>query len=483
MITTTASTILTVDDDEATRYAVTRILRRAGFTVQEAKTGSEALRLAQESPALILLDVNLPDIDGFEVCRRLKTDPRTASIPVLHLSATCVHSENKVHGLEGGADGYLTGDVEPEELLATIKAFLRARQVEEALRRSEAQYRAIFERALDAIVVLDDAGLLVQVNPAACALFGLSQEELTGRRLADFIAPGEDVTTVWRTLRETGQATGELLLLRPDQARRSVRYAVTAQVIPGQHLLLFHDITERKHAEEALRQRTAELQRSNDELQQFAHVVSHDLQEPLRTVRNYVQLLARRYRGRLDADADAFISYAVEGSTHMQQLIEALLAYARVGSRGQSPVETAGEAVLAQVVEDLRAVIHESGAEVTHEPLPTVKVDQTQFRRVLQNLLGNALKFRREVPPRIHVSARRQGPEWVFAVRDNGIGIAPQHTQRIFQVFQRLHTRGQYAGTGIGLAICKRIVEQHGGRLWVESDPGKGSTFFFTIPA
>jgi light-regulated signal transduction histidine kinase (bacteriophytochrome) len=254
------------------------------------------------------------------------------------------------------------------------------------------------------------------------------------------------------------------------------------------------DVTEFKETQEAQRrfnnelerrvqERTAELTRSNAELEEFASVVSHDLQEPLRVISSYVRLLERRYKAQLDRDADDFISFAVDGAERMQELVQALLAYARIGT-GDPPLSLvdSGEA-LGTALHDLRQVVGETGARIVTEPLPIVWADRRQLTQLFQNLMENALKFRGESPPEVHVQAERLAREWLFRVRDNGIGIDPRHRERIFRIFERLHGRGEYPGTGIGLSVCKKIVERAGGRIWVESEPGRGANFYFTLPA
>ena len=249
------------------------------------------------------------------------------------------------------------------------------------------------------------------------------------------------------------------------------------------------DITERKRAEAELRRahedlerKAEELQRSNSELEQFAYVASHDLQEPLRMVSSYTQLVLRRYGDRLDGEAKEFMAYVVDGAARMKQLIEDLLAYSRVGTRGKQFKPVPVENAVRRAIGNLRAAIEEAGATVTYDALPTVAADDVQLAQLFQNLIGNALKFRAASVPRIHVSAKEQEGEWEFGVHDNGIGIEPQYFERIFMVFQQLHTKGEYPGTGIGLAICKKVVERHGGRIWVDSKPGEGSSFLFTLP-
>jgi light-regulated signal transduction histidine kinase (bacteriophytochrome) len=259
-------------------------------------------------------------------------------------------------------------------------------------------------------------------------------------------------------------------------------FELSIQPIPEGVFVLSLDITDRKQAENELRQTATELARSNAELEQFAYIASHDLQEPLRAVAGPIQLLQQRYAGQLDARAGEFIQHAVEGAGRMQTLINDLLTFSRLGPRGQPFQPTGCAEVLAAVLANLAVAIRESGAVITHDPLPIVTADRTQLIQLFQNLIANAIKFHADDPPAIHIGVEQKTGEWLFAVADNGIGIEAQYFERIFVIFQRLHTRREYTGTGIGLAICKKIVERHGGRIWLESEPGQGSTFYFTLP-
>jgi PAS domain S-box-containing protein len=363
------------------------------------------------------------------------------------------------------------------------------RLAEERLRESEARFRQTFELAASGIAHVID-GRFVRVNRSLCEILGYSEKQLLNRSVKDISHPEDrNVTDAERARVRSGEiesARFEKRYIRADGRVIWVELAIALVRdvfgVPQYEIALFDDVTERKNAEEALRRAHEELKRSNAELEQFAYVASHDLQEPLRMVASYTQLLERRYESKLDADGREFMAYIVDGATRMKQLIEDLLAYSRVGIKGQDFKPVSSEAALNRALFNLRTAIGEAGAVVTHDTMPTVHADEVQLGQLFQNLIGNALKFRSASVPRIHVGVTEGPRDWSFEVRDNGIGIEPQYYERIFMVFQRLHNKGEYPGTGIGLAICKKVVERHGGRIWVESRPGEGSSFHFTLP-
>jgi len=383
------------------------------------------------------------------------------------------------------------------ELMSSVGAQVgrvveRAR-AQEALRLSEAKFAGIISISSDAIVSVDEEQRIIFYNQGAEQTFGYTAGEAMGQPL-ELLIPDAYRSGHADRVREFGRS-GVRARRMGERGRISGRRK-NGEVFPADasisnlevggtriYTAVLRDVTERVQAEEALARQAEELARSNSELEQFAYVASHDLQEPLRMVASYTQLLARRYGDRLDDDAHEFIGYAVDGVRRMQSLISDLLAYSRVGSRGGTRERTDLDAVFAQTLDALGPAIDESAATVIRGPLPTVMADPVQIGQVLQNLVANALKFRGEASPRVEVTAQRGRGEWVISVRDNGIGIAPEYARRIFVIFQRLHTRAEYPGTGIGLAICKKIVERHGGRIWVTSQPGRGSTFSFTLPA
>jgi PAS domain S-box-containing protein len=362
-------------------------------------------------------------------------------------------------------------------------------------KRAEERFYKAFNATPEPITIATASeGRYIDVNESFLRITGYRREEVIGRTSLEirFWENTEDRDKLLEALTKQGSVRDlEINFLTKSGARRIGQDSAEFVEVGGKKCILaiFRDITEQKQlqrqrqeAEVALAHRAEELARSNAELEQFAYVASHDLQEPLRMVASYTQLLARRYQDKLDADAHDFIAYAVDGATRMQALITDLLNYSRVGTRGKPFQPTSCDGVLERVLINLKFTISENGAVVTHDPLPNVMGDETQLGQLFQNLLTNAMKFRSEAPPRIHISAKRSGNAWEFSVRDNGIGIAPEYGERIFMIFQRLHSKNEYPGTGIGLAVCKKIVERHGGHIWVSSQPGSGANFLFTIP-
>jgi two-component system sensor histidine kinase/response regulator len=347
--------ILNVDDYDPGRYARTKVLRQAGFHVIEAANGADTLDLVMKRrPSIVLLDVNLPDISGFEVCRKLRMNPETAATTILHISASSTQTQHQVHGLNSGADSYLVEPIDPAVLVATVKAFLRARKAEDALRRS------------------------------------------------------------------------------------------------------------------------------NEDLERFAYMVAHDLNEPLRTITSYAQLLENRLGVEADKVTLQSLKFMVEGAGRMRSFIHDILYYAQATHRMGLLEPVNSELSLERVTASLETAIEASGAKITHGSLPVVLAD-SRLDHVFQNLISNAIKYsRRDLAPEIHISANCAAGKCQFSVRDNGIGIAPQYREKVFDVFRRLHGQS-IPGSGLGLALCQRIIEECGGTIWVESEPGSGSTFHFTL--
>ena len=367
----------------------------------------------------------------------------------------------------------------------TVSDITERKLAEEKIAFSEALLNATLDSIPDIIGIQNPDHTIVRYNHAGYKFLNLAPEKVHGRRCYELIGrnvPCEECAT------EKALDTNKLEQIEMHLPEYGVYLDCRSNPVlndeGGVEFIVeqLQDITERKRAEQALVKNSEDLARSNADLAQFAYVASHDLQEPLRTITRFVQLLEKRYQGKLDQDADEFIGFIVSGTKRMQQLINDLLAYSRVNTRKEPPNIMKIEDAIQRAMQNIQYVLEDTRGTIIYGEMPSIIADEPQMTQLFQNLIGNALKFHGEEAPRVEISAARKGNDWIFSVRDNGIGIDPQYKDRIFEIFQRLHTCEEYAGTGIGLAIAKKIVERHEGHIWVESQPGKGSTFNFTLP-
>jgi PAS domain S-box-containing protein len=508
--------ILLVDDTPENLVSLEAALSGLGEQLVLANSGKEALRyLLDDDFAAILLDVRMPEMDGFETAELIRSRPRSRQIPILFLTGYR-NEEHLFRGYDLGAVDFLFKPIVPEVLRSKVAVFVELsrgnaklqeqsnelRNQAAVLRKAEQKFRSLLEAAPDAMVVCREDGEIVMVNSQTEILFNCQRDKLIARNIRVLVPgweyrfrPGWDddfgtpeVQPVTRGVELRAFPEGR----NPFQAEFSFSPLHTEEGVVV--TCSIRDVSERKKTEERIRElnsnlearvleRTEALMRSNEELQQFAYVASHDLQEPLRTVSIYAQLLAKRYHGHLAGDADQFIKFIVEGAERMEKLIHDLLDFSRVDVRGTdffTPMNC--DDALTDAIRNIHSLIQESGAVLTRGPLPWVTGDPVQLTRLFQNLLVNSIRYRSEEPPHIHISADSQPREWIFSVRDNGIGIEPQYAEKVFGIFKCLQPRDKNSGSGMGLAICRKIVSRHRGRIWVESALGKGSTFCFILP-
>ena len=468
---TPSATILNVDDNEANRYAISRMLQRAGFAVTEAASGEEALQAVARRPDLVILDVNMPDLDGFEVCRRIKADPATASIPVLHMSASYILSEDKTRGLEEGADGYLIRPVEPPELLATVRALLRIRSAERWARRAAIQWQSTFDSISDGVLLLDRDGLILRGNRAAGSILGLEIADLIGRRLGDLI----DLPT----------ESGDLLI--GDRWFRQARDPIQEDGVELGSVCILNEVTDRHRLEDELRSRAAALVEDDHRKDEFLAMLAHELRNPLGPILNAFEVI--RIGNLNDEEVVGIRLVAERQARHLARLVDDLLDVSRITTSKiqlrREPVDLRD--VIARVVEAVRSSVesqrHQLIVEPIADPLPMLG-DPTRLDQILINLLNNAAKY--TLPGgTITLSATRTHDRVRVAVADTGIGIAAAMLPRVFDLFTQVdHTldRSQ-GGLGIGLTLVRRLVELHGGTVAVESEgAGRGSLFTVELP-
>jgi|HubBroStandDraft_6_1064221.scaffolds.fasta_scaffold00376_14 PAS domain S-box-containing protein len=493
--------VLVLEDNPRDAELCIQVLRKAGFELQSAIVDSQesfAAKLQSQNYDVVLADFRIPGWNGAEAFRSLKKSGK--DIPFI-LVTGALGEETAVDLIKEGITDYILKD-RLIRLPSAVRRALKEKSTRDereratkALGESEEQVRLLLDSTAEAIYGIDMQGRCTFCNAASLRLLGYhSPNDLLGKQMHSLVhqAPAKgtsytiDDCQICTSFREgNGSHSDAEILWKRDGSSFPVEYwayPILRDRKPIGSVVTFLDITKRKAKDMLLLRKVEELDRSNRELEQFIYVGSHDLQEPLRMVVSYTQLLSKRYKGKLDADADEYIAFAVNGAVRMQRLIQDLLAYSRVGTKGRDMVATSSDDALQQALQNLRGATRDSGALVTYDRLPAVLADETQLIQLFQNIIGNAIRYQNGGVPHIQISAAKcEADKWAFSVKDNGIGIDSQHFERIFRMFQRLHNREEFDGTGVGLAICKKIVERHGGEISVESQPGQGSTFRFTL--
>jgi PAS domain S-box-containing protein len=490
------TTRILVVEDSATQSRATRAtLERYGWSVECVSNLQQTLeRLQRSGIDAILLDLSLPDSSGLDTFEWVHN--QNTSIPIVVFTA----QDDKQLALEavkhGAQDYVVKGLAGDDSLVRCLQYGIERSRAEVALRKSERRMRVILDNSYDAFISMDSNWWINDWNVQAEKTFGWDKSEALGQSLSAMIPQHLQKQYLGRIENYFNRNSGnvlrtsdELFALHRDGHEFPVEIGIFRIEEENDHsyCAFVRDITERRKSSEDLerliQERTGKLTQSNEELRQFAKVASHDLQEPLRAVQGFANLLAENTQGKLDKDAQEFVEYILDGTKRMQHLIQAVLVHSQVSAEHSHEHATNCNAVIEDVLAALRISLEETEATLEVDKLPEVAVERSQLIQLFQNLISNAIKYRGPNPPKIYVTAERHVDQWMFTVRDNGIGIDPKYADKIFDMFARLHGKTQYPGTGMGLAICKRIVTSHGGNIWVESEPGHGSIFMFTLPA
>lgn len=474
--------ILIVDDDVEQLDAIKYLLEKEGYQIYLASDENDAIDLVHSIiPDLVILDVNLHNYSGIDLCRKIKAENDFKNILVILISATSIETEQRAEGLEAGAEAYISRPVSNRELLAYVASLLKIKEILEVTRE---QFKLTIDSNPAILWTANPDGFIDYYSDKWYQYSGLNFEDGWSRAIHP-----EDLdfcTTKWTEAFTTGSNFEiEFRIKRFDGEYRWFLGKALPQYEEQKIIKWFGstiDINENKVNQQILSKQKNDLKSSNDDLNNFALMVSHDLQYPLRTISSYLELIKKRYKDKLDENANEYIEFAVDGAKRMSRLLSALLSYSKVGKKNIKFLEIDLNQSVEIVLNDLQHVIYESSTKVTYDKLPIVKGDNIQIIQVLQNLISNAVKYNRNIEPKIHISAIKENGHWIICVADNGIGISEKDFERIFSIFQRLHTESEYPGLGVGLSICKKIIEIHKGKIWLESEENIGTRFYFTLP-
>ncbi len=487
--------VLIVEDNPTQSNLLRISLQRRGLNVDCATTLDEACNRLNERPSVdvTLLDLSLPDSNGIETFYLVRST--APSIPTVVFTGLD-DQDIAIEALKNGAQDYLIkGLAGDDAVVRCLRYAIERNKVELALRKSERRLRIILENSYDAFISMDSQWRIKDWNIQAERTFGWTRDQMLGRNLALIIPHhlrkqySREVEDHFRGNDEKIlRTTNEIIAIHRDNHEFPIEIGIfrIREDDDYMYCAFVRDITERKQfyelLERTVQERTAELTQSNEELRQFAKIASHDLQEPLRAVQGFANLLQESTADKLDKDSREFIDFILDGTQRMQQLIQSVLLHSNIKKEEQEDISTDCNSVIEEVLANLDASLKDSNAKLEVDTLPEVAVERSQLIQLFQNLVSNAIKYRGENAPKIYINAERTVDEWLFSIRDNGIGIEPKYAERIFDMFARLHGKTKYSGTGMGLAICKKIVNSHGGKIWVESESGQGCIFLFTLP-
>lgn len=484
--------ILVVDDRPSNLVAIQKILKNVNAQIITAESGNDALKLMLEHEfTLALLDVQMPEMDGYELAELMRCDQDTAEIPIIFVSAIYTDKLNIFKGYEKGAFSFITKPFEPHELLTKIHFFIEKYHTEKAFDDSQKKYMDLYNNSPDMLISVDMAtNTIIECNKTLEIHTGFSRSQLIGSSVFDIYSK-DSVKIAQNAYKRFNEGEEKIINLELNIVGNDgieLPVLLNATGLKDLHGKIIYsnsslrDITELKKTKKELETTLEKLQLYNKELENFVYLTSHDLQEPMLTVMSFIQLLQDEYKEQLDQTANDYISYSLHAAKRLKELITALLNYLRVG-RDENKTEVDLNELIEELLEELRGSIRKNNAEITVNNLPKIFINSNEMKHLFQNLISNAIKFKKkDSVPKITISAKDESNHWLFSIEDNGIGIEEKNFEKVFQIFKQLHVRGKYSGMGVGMAVCKKIVELHGGKIWLESKLNLGTTFYFTLP-